>query len=133
MVYPWVGGYGYACGSVPADPSFNPYPQARIYTLHGCGYGYGPYHPLASLIAQEMVNLTVWPHLRHYLEDTGKHLSKPWQASHWLCEIGASLVTPMICIQHQDYYVFEPAKLIDGSVVISEHWYTHKTGIAGDS
>ncbi|KAH7881681.1 hypothetical protein F5I97DRAFT_1833534 [Phlebopus sp. FC_14] len=34
----------------------------------------------------------------------------------------------MICIQHQDYYVFEPAKLINGSVIIPERWYTHKTG-----
>ncbi|KAH7882336.1 hypothetical protein F5I97DRAFT_1832502 [Phlebopus sp. FC_14] len=30
---------------------------------------------LASLIAQEMANLTVQPHLRHYPEDIGKHLS----------------------------------------------------------
>ncbi|KAH7891043.1 hypothetical protein F5I97DRAFT_1827011 [Phlebopus sp. FC_14] len=67
--------------------------------------------------------------LRRY----SKHLSKPWQVSHWLCKIGASLVISMIYIQHQDYYVFEPAKLIDGSVVIPEHWYTRKTDTVEDS
>lgn len=34
----------------------------------------------------------------------------------------------MIRIGHQDYYIFEPAKLADGSVVIPFRWFTRKSG-----
>ncbi|KAF9232535.1 hypothetical protein BU15DRAFT_90631 [Melanogaster broomeanus] len=71
---------------------------------------------LPSIIAQEMANPRVRPHLHHYPEDAGQHLSQPWQASRWRHEIDPTLATPMIRIDHQDFYVFEPAKLKDGRI-----------------
>ncbi|KAL4242306.1 hypothetical protein ABKN59_012009 [Abortiporus biennis] len=83
---------------------------------------------LASIIAQEMSNPHVRPFLQHYPEDAGNELSECWQAQRWLREIDPSLVTPMAHIGHQDFYVFEPAMLRDGSVVVPERWFTRKQG-----
>ncbi|KIJ57791.1 hypothetical protein HYDPIDRAFT_103839, partial [Hydnomerulius pinastri MD-312] len=82
---------------------------------------------LASIIAQELANPTIRRHVHHYPEDAGQHLSETWQASRWLHEIDPSLGTPMIRVGSQDYYVFEPTKLVDGSVVIPERWFVRKT------
>ncbi|KIJ58396.1 hypothetical protein HYDPIDRAFT_190814 [Hydnomerulius pinastri MD-312] len=84
---------------------------------------------LPSIIAQEISNPRIRPHITHYPEDAGQHLSQPWQASRWLNEIDPSLATPMIRVRHQDYYVFEPAKLTDGSIIIPERWYTKVSGV----
>ncbi|KAH7923808.1 hypothetical protein BV22DRAFT_1105892 [Leucogyrophana mollusca] len=83
---------------------------------------------LPSLIAQEMANPRIRPHLHHYPEDAGSHLSEAWQASRWLREIDTELATPMVRIGHQDYFVFEPAKLDDGSVMMPERWFSHTSG-----
>ncbi|KIN99174.1 hypothetical protein M404DRAFT_817873 [Pisolithus tinctorius Marx 270] len=42
---------------------------------------------LPSIIAQEMGNPRVRPHIHHYPEDTGGRLDQPWQAARWLHEI----------------------------------------------
>ncbi|KAF9233611.1 hypothetical protein BU15DRAFT_66415, partial [Melanogaster broomeanus] len=83
---------------------------------------------LSSIIAQEIANPRICPHIRHYPEDAGQHLGEPWQASRWLNEIDPSLITPMIRVRHQDYYVFEPTKLTDGNIIVPERWYTKMTG-----
>ncbi|KAI6107639.1 hypothetical protein EDD16DRAFT_1694913 [Pisolithus croceorrhizus] len=57
---------------------------------------------LPSIIAQEMAN----------------------PSSRWLCEIDPTIAMPMICKAWQDFYVFELMKLMDGTMVIPEHWYT---------
>ncbi|KAI6104848.1 hypothetical protein EDD16DRAFT_1694562 [Pisolithus croceorrhizus] len=79
---------------------------------------------LPSIIAQEMANPHVHPHIRHYPEDAGGRLDQPWQASRWLCEIDPTIAMPMIHKAWQDFYVFELTKLMDGSMVIPECWYT---------
>ncbi|KIO12358.1 hypothetical protein M404DRAFT_958381, partial [Pisolithus tinctorius Marx 270] len=79
---------------------------------------------LPSIIAQEMGNLRVCPHIHHYPEDMGGQLDQPWQAARWLHEIDPSLTTPMLQKGRQDFYIFEPTKLIDGMIVIPERWYT---------
>ncbi|KIM68453.1 hypothetical protein SCLCIDRAFT_20369 [Scleroderma citrinum Foug A] len=79
---------------------------------------------LPSIIVQEMANPCIRPHVRHYPEDAGGQLEQPWQASRWLHEIDPSIATPMICKGHQDFYVFEPTELVDGTMVIPECWYT---------
>ncbi|KAI6106811.1 hypothetical protein EDD17DRAFT_1782578 [Pisolithus thermaeus] len=79
---------------------------------------------LPSIIAQEMANPCVHPHIHHYPEDAGSQLDQPWQASRWLCEIDPTITTPMICKAWQDFYVFELMKLMDGTMVVPEHWYT---------
>ncbi|KAI6127196.1 hypothetical protein F5141DRAFT_1186371 [Pisolithus sp. B1] len=73
---------------------------------------------------QEMANPCVRPHIHHYPEDAGSQLDQPWQASRWLCEIDPTITTPMICKAWQDFYVFELMKLMDGTMVVPEHWYT---------
>jgi hypothetical protein len=47
-----------------------------------------------------------------------------WQGQHWLREIDPTLATRMIHIGHQDYYVYKPAKLQDGNVVMPIHWFS---------
>ncbi|KAI6157355.1 hypothetical protein BKA82DRAFT_4410080, partial [Pisolithus tinctorius] len=79
---------------------------------------------LPSIITQEMGNPCVRPHIHHYPEDMGGRLDQPWQAARWLHEIDPSLATPMLRKGRQDFYVFEPTKLIDGTIVIPERWYT---------
>ena len=73
---------------------------------------------------KEMANPRIRPYIRHYPEDTGGRLDQPWQASRWLHEIDPSVTTPMIRKGHQDFYIFEPTKLTDGTMVIPERWYT---------
>ncbi|KAI6029001.1 hypothetical protein EDC04DRAFT_2869083 [Pisolithus marmoratus] len=79
---------------------------------------------LPSLITQEMANPHIHMHIHHYPEDAGGRLDQPWQASRWLHEIDPSIATPMIHKGQQDFYVFELTKLIDGTVVVPERWYT---------
>ncbi|KAI6116436.1 hypothetical protein F5141DRAFT_1187659 [Pisolithus sp. B1] len=79
---------------------------------------------LPSIIAQEMANPRVHPHIHHYPEDAGGQLNQPWQASRWLCEINPTITTPMIHKARQDFYVFELTKLMDGTMVVPECWYT---------
>lgn len=49
-----------------------------------------------------------------------------WQAHHWLHELDPSLLTPMIRIHAQDFFVFEPAQLKNGEVVIPDQWFTRR-------
>ncbi|KAI6148028.1 hypothetical protein BKA82DRAFT_151609, partial [Pisolithus tinctorius] len=79
---------------------------------------------LPSIIAQEMANPWIRPHICHYPEDAGGRLEQAWQASRWLHEIDPSIATPMIRKGQQDFYVFELTKLTDGTMVIPERWYT---------
>ncbi|EED83930.1 predicted protein [Postia placenta Mad-698-R] len=70
---------------------------------------------LAQIISQEMANPRVRPHLHFYPEDRGERpLSEARQASRWLNEIPHDLLTPMARVRHHDYYIYEPAMLVDG-------------------
>ncbi|KAF5384421.1 hypothetical protein D9615_003216 [Tricholomella constricta] len=79
---------------------------------------------LGSIVAQEKANPLIGPFVRHYPEDSGQHLEEPWQAKRWLEEIDPTLATPMIRVGQQDYYTFEPAKLVTGEIVVPERWFT---------
>ncbi|KAI6018600.1 hypothetical protein BKA83DRAFT_4464938 [Pisolithus microcarpus] len=79
---------------------------------------------LPSIIAQEMANPHIRPHIRHYPEDAAGRLDQPWQASRWLYEIEPTVTTPMIRKGRQDFYIFELTKLTDGTMVVPERWYT---------
>ncbi|KAI0082710.1 hypothetical protein K474DRAFT_1585163 [Panus rudis PR-1116 ss-1] len=63
---------------------------------------------LAALIAQEMANPLVRPHLQFLPEDSGSYLSEAWQATRWLRELIPQLGTQMVRYHNQDYYVLEP-------------------------
>ncbi|KZT23739.1 hypothetical protein NEOLEDRAFT_1046272, partial [Neolentinus lepideus HHB14362 ss-1] len=71
---------------------------------------------LAAIVAQEISNPQVRPHLRFLPEDSGNRLSEAWQAQRWLHELDSSLTTPMIRTGGQDFYIYEPVLLHDGQV-----------------
>ncbi|KAI6025630.1 hypothetical protein F5J12DRAFT_903819 [Pisolithus orientalis] len=84
---------------------------------------------LPSIIAQETANPCICPHICHYPEDAGGQLDQLWQAMRWLYEIDPTVATPMICKGHQEFYVFELAKLMDGTMVVPKHWYTKPSAL----
>lgn len=46
------------------------------------------------------------------------------EAEAWCLEIDDSFLTPMARIASQDYYIFEPCLLRDGTVVMPHRWFT---------
>jgi hypothetical protein len=71
-----------------------------------------------------MANPRVRPHLHFYPEDSGQILSEARQAAKWLHELPSEDTTPMIRIQNVDYYILEPALLIDGRACIPNRWFS---------
>ena len=79
-----------------------------------------------------MANPRVRQHL-HFLPERNVdgHVSQAWQASRWLDELDPQLLTQMIRLnddRQQDYYVYEPALLMDGRACIPTRWYV-KAGV----
>ncbi|KAH9948702.1 hypothetical protein B0H21DRAFT_890351 [Amylocystis lapponica] len=84
---------------------------------------------LAQILAQEMANPKVRPHLHFYPEDTrGASLSEARQAARWLEEIPDHLITPMARIGLQDFYIHEPAMLRSGVPCMPVRWFTRVEG-----
>ncbi|KAL0568669.1 hypothetical protein V5O48_013310 [Marasmius crinis-equi] len=87
----------------------------------------------ADIIAQEMSNPKVRPHLSFYPEDSGSYLGEARQGERWLNEIGDDELTPMVRLgtgaAARDYYVFEPALLRDNRGIWMPHrWHTKRKG-----
>ncbi|KAJ7294046.1 hypothetical protein C8J57DRAFT_1042339 [Mycena rebaudengoi] len=78
---------------------------------------------LAQIIAQEMSNPKVRPHLQFYPEDTGKMLEEARQGKRWLEEIPSEQTTPMARIGTQDYFIHEPIMLTDGTCCVPIRWF----------
>ncbi|KAK7007194.1 hypothetical protein R3P38DRAFT_3325581 [Favolaschia claudopus] len=78
---------------------------------------------LAQIIAQEMSNPKVRPHLQFYPEDSGKVLEEARQGKRWLEELPSEKTTPMVRIGKQDYYIHEPAMLRDGTFCMPFRWF----------
>ncbi|KAJ7919964.1 hypothetical protein B0H13DRAFT_2230810 [Mycena leptocephala] len=78
---------------------------------------------LAATTAQEMANPTTRQNLHFYPEDTKPSLSQAWQARRWLDELDPGLTTPMIRIGTQDFYIYEPTLLSDGTVCMPTRWF----------
>ncbi|EJD48321.1 hypothetical protein AURDEDRAFT_61105 [Auricularia subglabra TFB-10046 SS5] len=71
---------------------------------------------LADMLAQEVANPRVRPHLRDLPEDAqGGPRSESWQFQQWMERMPAEFATPMVRLggseNFQDFYVFEPALL----------------------
>ncbi|KAI0638708.1 hypothetical protein C8Q77DRAFT_1183595 [Trametes polyzona] len=80
---------------------------------------------LDQIIAQEMANPCVRPHLSFYPEDTGgAHLSEASQAARWLHEAPDDVLTPMVRVGSRDFYVHEPLMGDDGKVRMPMRWFT---------
>ncbi|KAH9015450.1 hypothetical protein EDB85DRAFT_2156670 [Lactarius pseudohatsudake] len=103
-------------------------------TLHDmCGIRMLPYdgalgnrfyvNSLADIIAQEMANPRVRPHLRFYPEDAGRHVSEYWHARHWVQDANPMHVTPMAVIGSQQFWTFEPCVLKTGAIVMPSRWF----------
>ncbi|KAK6997382.1 hypothetical protein R3P38DRAFT_3416225 [Favolaschia claudopus] len=81
---------------------------------------------LAQIIAQEMANPRVRPHLHFYPEDSGEKLSEARQGERWLHELPDEQTTPMVRISAQDYYIYEPAMLdsAEGEFCVPIRWFS---------
>lgn len=72
-----------------------------------------------------MANPRVRPHLHFYPEDRGERpLAEARQAARWLHEMPNELLTPMARVRNQDYYIYEPAMLVNGVVCMPVRWFT---------
>lgn len=71
-----------------------------------------------------MSNPEVRQRLHFYPEDTGKHISEARQAAHWLDELPLEEKTPMVRVKKDDYYIFEPTMLTDGTTCVPFRWFT---------
>ncbi|KAL0577207.1 hypothetical protein V5O48_004773 [Marasmius crinis-equi] len=97
-------------------------------------YGHIYYvNSLADIIAQEMSNPLVRPHLSFYPEDAGSYLGEARQGARWLKEIDDDELTPMVCLGtgagERHYYIFEPALLRNnGGIWMPHRWYTKRKG-----
>ncbi|KAJ7502333.1 hypothetical protein B0H11DRAFT_1712900, partial [Mycena galericulata] len=80
---------------------------------------------LAQIIAQEMANPRVRPHLSFNPEDSGPELNEARQGQRWLKEIPDEQTTPMLRIFGHDYYIYEPAMLDDQECCIPTRWFVH--------
>ncbi|KAF7346896.1 hypothetical protein MVEN_01441800 [Mycena venus] len=78
---------------------------------------------LGQIIAQEMSNPKVRPHLEFYPEDTGKLIEEARQGKRWLEEIPSAQTTPMARIGTQDYFIHEPAMLTNGKFCMPIRWF----------
>ncbi|KAF7358543.1 hypothetical protein MVEN_00905200 [Mycena venus] len=80
---------------------------------------------LAQIIAQEMANPRVRPHLSFYPEDSGPKLSEACQGQRWLKELPDEQTTPMLRISGHNYYIYEPAMLDSdaGEFCIPIRWF----------
>ncbi|KAJ7923558.1 hypothetical protein B0H13DRAFT_1707124 [Mycena leptocephala] len=79
---------------------------------------------LPQIIAQEMANPNVRPHLSFYPEDSGPKLSEARQGERWLKELPDTQTTPMVRIADKDFFIHEPAMLRDGTCCIPTRWFT---------
>lgn len=73
-----------------------------------------------------MCNPKVRPFIHFYPEDTGPYLSEARQGRRWLKELRPEETTPMVRIQGNDYYIYEPAMLNNFSFCIPTRWFTRK-------
>lgn len=76
-----------------------------------------------SSVLQEFSNPRVAPHLHFYPEDAGSALGESWKADRWRNELDPALTTPMIRLGNRDFYIHEPALLMDRTVCMPLRWF----------
>lgn len=72
---------------------------------------------------KEMANPYVRPHLHFFPEDSGKSLGNAYEAQCWLKEMDEELLTPVVTLGSQKFYVFEPTILTDQTCCIPTRWF----------
>ncbi|KAG1784909.1 uncharacterized protein HD556DRAFT_1314704 [Suillus plorans] len=78
---------------------------------------------IRQLCLKKMMNPRVRPLLHFYPEDTGVELNEARQAKCWLEELDPELLTPVVRLHNQDFFVFEPALLSSGQACIPFRWF----------
>ncbi|OAV96922.1 hypothetical protein PTTG_08102 [Puccinia triticina 1-1 BBBD Race 1] len=80
---------------------------------------------LSALLKQELSNPYVNPHLDFYPEDShGLNVYKSSQSTKWLKELPPEMRAPMAANPNgQHFYVFEPAQLRNGDIVVPLFFY----------
>ena len=73
---------------------------------------------------QELANPQVRPHLKFYPQDGKGYMKDVRHGKKWLVDMDPELLTPMARLGTDDYYIFEPALLMDGSVVMPTRWFS---------
>ncbi|THH17637.1 hypothetical protein EW146_g3214 [Bondarzewia mesenterica] len=92
---------------------------------------------LEDMIAQEMSNPRVGPHIQAYPEDCLDTLTEAWQARRWRHEIDLTLATPMIRIASgaggafKDFFTYEPVKLTTGEMCMPTRWFFRDEMVGG--
>ncbi|KAI6028816.1 hypothetical protein F5J12DRAFT_780352 [Pisolithus orientalis] len=137
---PDVEGKEYCPGdAAPANPAWFPWPnkQVILWGLAILGVDNVPSVKMLkdidnSLQAQYGIPLVCYQgalgHV-YYVNHLPSIITQPWQVTRWLYESDPTVATPMICEGCQDFYVFELAKLMDGTMVIPECWYTKPSAL----
>lgn len=62
--------------------------------------------------------------MKIYPSDRGGVVEEANEAEAWRFEVDDAFLTPMARINGQDFYVFEPCMLRDGTVVMPHRWFT---------
>lgn len=70
-----------------------------------------------------MANPKVRPNMHFYPEDAGDTLEHAWQGRRWKDKIDPTLLTPMVRVGNQDFFVHEPAYLKNGVVCLPIRWF----------
>ena len=70
-----------------------------------------------------MANPRVRPYLHFYPEDAGKTINEYWHARHWHEVADPFLVTPMVAVNNNHFFVYEPTILTNGSTVMPYRWF----------
>ncbi|KAJ3841467.1 hypothetical protein F5878DRAFT_610142 [Lentinula raphanica] len=85
---------------------------------------------MAGIIAQEMSNPRIRPHLHFLPEDSGNSLAEAYQAERWLKEQDPELLTPVHHAAGQDFFSLEPALLSDGKTIcMPSRWFRRKNKV----
>ncbi|KAA1082180.1 hypothetical protein PGTUg99_025472 [Puccinia graminis f. sp. tritici] len=85
---------------------------------------------VASLLRQELSNPYVHPHLDFYPEEChGLDIYKTSQCSKWLKGLAPDLRVQMATNKDKHFYVFEPAQLISGEIVVPVFFYTEASEV----
>ena len=68
-----------------------------------------------------MANPHVCVYLHFYPADAGKTVNKYWHARHWHKVADLFLVTPMVVVNNNHFFVYEPTILTNGNTVMPYH------------
>ncbi|KAJ8077859.1 hypothetical protein PM082_002300 [Marasmius tenuissimus] len=120
--FPWDSWLDVPSTKTMKDLNANLQKLFGIQTYHYKGaFGHIYYvNSFADIISQEMSNPKIRPNLSFYPEAAGSYLGDARQAERWLKEMDDDELTPMVRLgtgnAAQDFYIFEPTLLRDGSV-----------------